>query len=231
MSRDGFRSAVARVVRAATWRAEKLLRTEHERRVAEWRRRDGDGTLRLNYSLTEQSVVIDAGGYQGQWASDIFAMYRCTIHVYEPVLAFATFLDLRFGANPSIHVHGEGLGGRSRQETMWVQGDASTTMSGGRAPQAETVAVQITCITDVIDDLKLSRVDLLKLNIEGAEYEVLECLLQSGYMERVANLQVQFHSFAEDAEPRRTAIQESLRSTHVMNYCIPFVWESWTLRQ
>jgi hypothetical protein len=39
----------------------------------------------LEYDLNADSVCIDIGGYEGQWASDIFGRYGCTIHVFEPV--------------------------------------------------------------------------------------------------------------------------------------------------
>ena len=41
-------------------------------RVAPWLADNGDKTYRLDYNLNENSVVFDLGGYEGQWASDIF---------------------------------------------------------------------------------------------------------------------------------------------------------------
>src|SRR5438477_4586077 len=48
-----------------------------EKRVIAWREINGDRTLRLSYDLSENDVVFDVGGYEGQWASDIYAMYGC----------------------------------------------------------------------------------------------------------------------------------------------------------
>ncbi len=134
---------------------------------------------------------------------------------------FAALLDHRFDANPSIHVHCEGVGRETREETIFLQGDASTTTHGGRTPDAESVVVRIRRITDVIDALSVRQVDLLKLNIEGGEYEVLDCLLKAGYLERITNLQVQFRSFSDDSERRRNAIQDLLRSTHTSVTAFP----------
>ena len=43
-----------------------------EDRTAGWVRDRGDQTLRLDYDLAAASIVFDLGGYEGQWASDIF---------------------------------------------------------------------------------------------------------------------------------------------------------------
>ena len=44
-------------------------------RAAQWFKDNGDKTHRLNYNLNEKSIVFDLGGYEGQWASDIFSKY------------------------------------------------------------------------------------------------------------------------------------------------------------
>jgi len=76
----------------------KLLRrvicpTTIDKNIHMWHNIDGDRTLRLNYDmLDEKSIVLDIGGYKGDWASSIFSKYCCTIHVFEPVSYFAEFL-------------------------------------------------------------------------------------------------------------------------------------------
>ena len=69
----------------------KLIKISHimyvspqEKRCIPWFQNNGDKTLRLNYPLTDKSIVLDLGGYEGQWASDIFSRYCCFIHVFEP---------------------------------------------------------------------------------------------------------------------------------------------------
>lgn len=80
-----------------------------ERRTVPWFAANGDQTLRLDYNLDESSVVFDLGGYEGQWASEIFARYCCSIHVFEPVAAFAGNIERRFAKNKHITVHRFGL--------------------------------------------------------------------------------------------------------------------------
>lgn len=230
MDVNRLKSQGRRLVSSVGGRAVAILATDHEKRVAEWREMEEAGDLRLDYPLTRDSIVLDVGGYKGQWASDIFARYVCTVHVYEPVPSFAHDIAQRFAANDSIVVHPEGLGATTRVETAVPQSDATTIPAGDQGSAPGGVTVQVRSASDAIDSLGVERIDLLKLNIEGMEFELLESLLDLGYLPRITYLQVQFHNFFEDAEARREAIQHRLRLTHEMDYCVPFVWEGWHLR-
>src|SRR5689334_20464611 len=83
-----------RVLRAAQVVRSGLVRiTTPTPELREWRRIDGDHTLRLDYDLGPESTVLDVGGYEGQFASDIVAMYGCRVEVFEPVPAFAQRIE------------------------------------------------------------------------------------------------------------------------------------------
>ena len=70
-------------------------------------------------------------------------------------------------------------------------------------------------------------VALMKINIEGGEYDLLDRMIETGLVESIDNLQVQFHNFTVDAKRRMERIQEALQRTHTLNYQYRFVWENW----
>ena len=73
--------------------------------------------------------------------------------------------------------------------------------------------------------------DLIKINIVGEEYEVLEILLKNNMISIFKNIQVQFHDFIVDnAKERMIAIQKKLALTHVLTFQYEFVWENWKLK-
>jgi len=218
-------SALRTIVRPGWRRLVHALRTEQERRVLDWNQRGLDRTLRLEYELDERSVVLDVGGYEGQWASDIFAMYRCQVHVFEPVAPQAERIAKRFAKNDSIKVHEFGLAATTRSAIIGLEGDASSTLGSRQSgPRDE---IRLVAIDSFLDDAGLTEIDLMKLNIEGGEYELLEHLLDRGLIARFRNIQVQFHDFLPDARSRMRAICERLRETHHPTYQVEFVWESW----
>ena len=48
-------------------------------------------------------------------------------------------------------------------------------------------------ISDFIIEKKIEQVDLLKLNVEGAEYEILDNLISNNLLGKVKTLLIQFH--------------------------------------
>ncbi len=141
--------------------------------------------------MNPASQVFDLGGYEGQWASDIYSRYCCAIHVFEPVEEYADRIRRRFAKNPSIVVHPFGL-----------SGDGSSAFRAA----AQTCAGRIVKMGDFWAAQGITHIDLIKINIEGGEYELLEHLLDTGLVARIENIQVQFHHLVPDAEARMHSI-------------------------
>ena len=53
-----------------------IIKDEPSIYAKKWFKDEGDTLLRLNYPLTSDSVVFDLGGYQGDFAADIFKKYK-----------------------------------------------------------------------------------------------------------------------------------------------------------
>ena len=193
--------------------------------MAQWIRDRGDRTLRLEYDLDESSLVFDLGGYEGQWASDIFSMYRCRIHIFEPVAAFAKGLEKRFARNPKVFVHPFGLAGETKEAVIAVKKDGSSLWREGK----ETEVIKLVKAADFCAEKKIESIDLMKINIEGGEYDLLEHLIAAGSVKNIRNIQVQFHDWVPGAENRAVEIQKQLEQTHSITYQYPFVWENWQI--
>ena len=199
-------------------------RREYRQMVRRWYADGGDDKFRFNYPLERDALVLDLGGYEGQWASDLYARRPCRIVVFEPVTAFATKIAARFAHNRDIEVVSCGLGASSRTETIHICGASSSAYK-------EKAAAEIVQIVDVktwLEDNDVRSVQLMKINIEGGEFELLERLLETGLIAAIDDIQVQFHNFAPNASARMEAIQRGLAKTHVPTYQYRFVWENWT---
>jgi hypothetical protein len=81
-----------------------------------------------------------------------------------------------------------------------------------------------------LDESPTKEFDLVKLNIEGGEYALLERLIATEHIKRIRDLQVQFHLNVPNARRRYRSIARALRKTHRLAWRYPFVWESWTRR-
>ena len=197
-----------------------------ERRLQPWLRVRGDETLRVEYDLAQSSVVFDVGGYQGQWASEIYARYRCRVHVFEPVPEFADRIRARFVRNPDIEVYAFGLSGTTGRATVSLALDRSSTLrSAGEMREIDVVG-----IGEFLARHPVPRIDLMKINIEGGEYDLLDAMLSAGLADRVHAFQIQFHDFVDRADERMADIQRRLSVTHRAAYQFPYVWEGWLRR-
>jgi FkbM family methyltransferase len=198
--------------------------SEAEARVLPWVAIHGDDKFRYSYDLNEHSVVYDIGGYRGEWAGPIFEKFHCYIEIFEPVNQFVTLLTRQFSGNSKVVVHPFGLAGRKSTAKINVDAEASSLFkndSGSELIHLEKASKWI----------RHDRVDLLKMNIEGGEYAVLEDLIEKGLIARFENLQLQFHTFAPNALARRKKLQKLLSKTHEMTFNYYFVWENWRLKK
>lgn len=192
------------------WRADKMEQT----------RLQFDG-------LGPASVVFDVGGFQGNWAADMHARYGAGVHVFEPHPTFAAAIRQRFAGNAAIVVHDFALGSTAGTLTLSDDGDASSSF--GKASQ--TVTGRIEPVAGFFARHDIPVIDLMKMNIEGGEYDLLPALAEAGLLPRIGILQVQFHLFAEADIARRYAIRQTLARTHDCDWSYDFVWEQWTRRK
>lgn len=205
----------------------ELFPSDIELMANRWFADNGDKTLRLNYDLDKTSIIFDLGGYEGQWVSDIHAMYRCPVYVFEPVKSFADAIQNRFVRNPDIHVFQFGLAGKTREEFLAVSADGSSLFGDS----GEKERIRLVEIGQFFANEGIKRIDLMKINIEGGEYELLECILDSGLIDRIDNIQVQFHACIPEAKVRMTAIQKRLALTHELTWQYEFIWENWCCKR
>lgn len=195
-------------------------------RTEYWDLAGGDQAYRFAYALTPDSIVIDAGGYRGDWAAGIRARYGCRIYIFEPMPAFYESIVRRFAGDPLIKVFPFGLAGEDKTVSMAM---ANENTSGLRPAEGDALPVSLRRFTAVCQEECLTRIDLLKVNIEGGEYELLEHLVATKFIASILNLQVQFHDFVPDAEKRKQALRALLAETHYPTYLFDFVWENWRL--
>ncbi len=194
-------------------------------RVKPWVLSNGDKTLRLNYNLDENSIIFDLGGYEGQWASDIFSKYLSHIYIFEPYFPFYENIKNRFQKNPKIKVYNFGLASKSTNSHLSFNGDNTSSYIN----KGESVPIQLVDFLEFFDTLDFQFIDLIKINIEGAEYDLLESLIDRGKVSKLKNIQVQFHDFVPNAEARVNQIRSKLNQTHKLTYAFDFVWENWEL--
>lgn len=195
--------------------------------VKRWFRDRGDDTLRLDYpELNAHSVVFDVGGYQGDFAEAIHQKYQCRVYVFEPHPRYFEMCVKRFQDADSVVVLNYGLSGTDGSFGLTDSGDGSSFLEERKRGHAKLECV-LRSFSSVLGELDVRNIDLMKINIEGGEYPLLQSMADEGLLNVVDDFQIQFHDFAVDAMNRRQAILESLSKSHECTWCYEFVWENW----
>jgi FkbM family methyltransferase len=206
-----------------------FLRDPFLREIDRWFNDKGDETLRLTYPLTAESIVFDLGGYHGDFAAAVNSRYGCKVYVFEPVPEFYKRCVDRFHGNSKIACFNFGLSSADGMLDIGLVENSSSFSS----PHAQGVMLQVhvRSIVEYIRELGVARIDLMKINIEGSEFDILPAIIKSGDIDKVQHLQIQFHNFVDCAVEQRDTIRSVLNHTHAEMWNYDFVWESWRRKE
>ena len=204
-----------------------LLRDHSSLILRKWSKYNGDETLRLDYPLGQTSIVFDVGGYMGDYADAIHKKFGCRIYLFEPVSFFHEKCVKRFSGNPNIVCLNYGLAAKAGWFQISISDEASSfkiVTDGCLTQQAE-----VRSIAEVVAELGIGKIDLIKINIEGGEFDLLPVIISSGLVKRIKYIQIQFHNFDTNAADERLRIRRLLEITHREMWNYELVWESWEL--
>ena len=199
-----------------------------DKAVLHWVADKGDQTLSLEHpSLGEDSLVVDFGGYTGEWAHKIFTRYGCFIEIYEPAHNFVLEIEKRFAKqlNDKVKVVECAVGAKNERANLAIDGLATSIIKSEDGRNEGSISV-----VDVTGILGSRKVDLLKMNIEGSEYEVFDSLFENSLVANIDSIFVQFHPVDNDSIDKYSKIADRLSSTHNCVFRYPFIWEKWSLK-
>lgn len=202
--------------------------------LSQFYRNGGNDLLYSDLPLTEDDLVIDVGGYHGEWTAGILTRYGCRSELFEPTPAFVEVCQRLYSRNSRVRLHQAALGATSRMTTFSLADTGTSEFRAG----ADQFEAKVIGVSDFLESLAQSdrisdasgAIGCMKLNIEGGEYEVLEKLLSTGEITRFRNLLIQFHRQPSDYELRYQKIIATVHATHERVWCYPMVWERWGLR-
>jgi len=204
-----------------------ILRDKFLLSARQWFKDKGDDTLRLNYNLTEESIVFDVGGYKGGFTEKIYTRYKSNIYIFEPVNNFYNQVDSKFSNFLKIHTYNFGLSNKNQELEIALSEDASSI----HIKSGKTEKIKLCSIIEFLDQNNIQNINLIKINIEGGEFDLLPALIDSEIINSIDNLQIQFHTFIENAEKKREEIRKKLSKTHELTYDYYFIWENWKLKK
>jgi FkbM family methyltransferase len=168
--------------------------------------RIGDHTVLTN-ALDTDSLVIDAGANEGEFTRAVARRFDCRVHAIEPKLE----LHSRLFDSPKVRRHRFALSGTPGKVELNVCSNRCATilkLLDGETALSERV--DAVTLAQFMTRNNISRINLLKLDIEGAEVSLLEAASDEE-LRKIDQLTIEFHGFVyPELQPRIDAIKRRM---------------------
>lgn len=180
--------------------------------------------------LGVESVVLSFGiGEDASFDLGLIEKYGCKILAFDPTPRSAKWVKENISTS-KFKLVDKAVSGKKGVIELYLPRDVShvsASSSSSKHLSEIAIPVQSVNLAGIIREYELTRIDLLKMDIEGSEYEVIPdiCKLKSRLMPR--QLLVEFHHNFSGIPKKRT--KDSLKMLSSLGYKV--AWVSKSLRE
>jgi FkbM family methyltransferase len=168
-------------------------------------------------TLNESSVVYSFGiGEDVSFDVDIINHHRCSVFGFDPTPKSIKWVNNQRSTLPAeFKFFDYGLGDKTGPITFYLPKNREH-VSGSYVQQEnvdtlQAIEVQMKSLKDITAQLGHKKIDILKMDIEGAEYKVLESMMESQVP--INQVLIEFHErFFENGKELTTKIVDLMKS-------------------
>lgn len=139
--------------------------------------------------LDRDSIVVDLGANRGEFSSLVHAAYGCRCIAVEPRSVLFAQID-----DPAVHKMRLAITGSDGPVELHVSDEVESSslygVSGGT--EVGTESLRGVTLETLCRELALERIDLLKVDIEGAEIPMLDAA-DDDFLRRIGQISIEFH--------------------------------------
>ncbi|HEY1054919.1 MAG TPA: FkbM family methyltransferase [Emticicia sp.] len=126
-------------------------------------------------------VIIDIGANTGLFTLRMKQLYKdASIYSFEPFPSNFQQLseNVKLSSLEDVVLYKKGVGGESRTEKLYInkKNIGGHSLYQNEAQSDDYVEIEITSLEEVLNSLKVERFDLLKMDCEGAEFEIIKSI-------------------------------------------------------
>ena len=129
--------------------------------------------------LNKNSVVLDIGGFKGEWAFHIADRYNCKVHVFEPYKKSYRFINKRRREHNTIFLYRKAVSDINGKIIFYISEnlDGCSIYDRSKLKMKKKIVKRIkvpsVTLLSFMKEENIETVDLLKMNCEGAEIPIL----------------------------------------------------------
>jgi len=146
-----------------------------------------------DFSISDNDSIIDIGGHIGLFSLLVSQKSKCTnIYSFEPIKDNFDMLKTNLELNniKNVFPFNLAVSKNSDRVNLFLSDDESAHSIISK--ESESITVKSISLQKIFDENKIDTCKLLKLDCEGAEYEIIESL-PSEYLDKIQNMAIEYH--------------------------------------
>lgn len=162
-------------------------------------------------ALLGPGAIVYSGGVGKDLSLDRLFIedFGAIVHAFDPTPAAAAWVEEQ-SLPKNLNFHARGLAGADGTMTLYPRvrrdgtlSDDMYTLVAEDASRPHAVDVPVSTVTTIMGMLDHDALDMLKIDVEGSEYEIIDQLLATDH--RPAQLLIEFHHRFTDIPTERSA--------------------------
>lgn len=171
-------------------------------------------------------ICIDAGAHKGI-VTDMILQCGGISYAFEPNCYLAEFLRNKYQGNPNVILYQNAVSDRN-YTTQFLEysllSDGNRIVGGDTSKKAYDV--EVLDLTEVILEIlsQYSKIYFLKLDIEGAEFEIIDKIITLGLWRKIDYIACETHErFFVDGEQKMQNLKRKLEENRIENILLDWV--------
>jgi FkbM family methyltransferase len=150
--------------------------------------------------VRRDSVVIDLGANLGGFSREMGSKYGCVCYAVEPNPECYAMLETL----PSVRPFNMAIAGRDGAMRFYVAANSEASSMTRTSDTDREIEVSAIRLDAFARRERLGRIDLLKVDVEGAEVELLDSL-SDAFLSSIVQIAMEFHDFCGLVDKRDVA--------------------------
>ena len=168
--------------------------------------------------LNSDSIIVDLGGHKGEFSSIISERYHCMCHVVEAMPELYTSIKQTRNIRTYNYAASDSDGVMSFHLS---ENPESNSLIRKTEEHAQTIEVPTISMSSLLKKHDISKIDALKMDIEGAEIAVFRGMSDE-LLRSIKQITVEFHDFIPEMNMEQDVLDVISRLESLGFACIVF---------